>query len=86
MLSFSSDMAFGEDMLVAGSYHGFNIYRLEESGFLINAQLYLGGQGDVSVVGNLLIMSVQDTGGRLDCGLQGVDQGRMKSVFENKGV
>ena len=32
-----------------------------------------GGQGDVSVVGDLLIMSVQDTRGRLDCGLQGVD-------------
>ena len=31
-----------------------------------------GGQGDVSIVGNLLIMSVEQTRGRLDCGLQGV--------------
>ena len=31
-----------------------------------------GGQGDVSVVGDLLIMSVQETRSRLDCGLQGV--------------
>ena len=76
MLSFSNtDMAFSEDMLVAGSYHGFNIYRLEESGFpnLMTSVVCPGGQGDVSVVGNLLIMSVQDTRGRLDCGLQGVD-------------
>ena len=76
MLSFSNtDMAFSEDMLVAGSYHGFNIYQLEESGFpnLMTSVVCPGGQGDVSVVGNLLIMSVQDTRGRLDCGLQGVD-------------
>ena len=76
MLSFSNtDMAFTEDMLVAGSYHGFNIYRLEEDGFpnLITSVVCPGGQGDVSVVGNLLIMSVQDTRGRLDCGLEGVD-------------
>ena len=31
-----------------------------------------GGQGDVSVVGSLLILSVEQTRGRLDCGLQGV--------------
>ena len=76
MLSFSNtDMAFSKDMLVAGSYHGFNIYRIEESGFpnLMTSVVCPGGQGDVSVVENLLIMSVQDTRGRLDCGLQGVD-------------
>ena len=76
MLSFSNtDMAFSKDMLVAGSYHGFNIYRLEESGFpnLMTSVVCPGGQGDVSVVENLLIVSVQDTRGRLDCGLQGVD-------------
>ena len=75
-LSFSNtDMAFTKDMLVAGSYHGFNIYRLEEDGFpnLMTSVVCPGGQGDVSVVGDLLIMSVQDTRGRLDCGLQGVD-------------
>jgi len=31
-----------------------------------------GGQGDVSIVGDLLIMSVEQTRGRLDCGLEGV--------------
>jgi hypothetical protein len=31
-----------------------------------------GGQGDVSVHGNLLFMSVEQTRGRLDCGTQGV--------------
>jgi uncharacterized protein (DUF305 family) len=76
MLSFSNtDMAFGNDLLVAGSYHGFNIYQLEENGFpnLMTSVVCPGGQGDVSIVGNLLVMSVQDMRGRLDCGLEGVD-------------
>ena len=75
MLSFdNTDMAFSNDLLIAGSYHGFNIYRLEEDGIPnhITSVVCPGGQGDVSVVGNLLIISVQDTRGRLDCGLQGV--------------
>jgi hypothetical protein len=66
-------MAFRDDVLVAGSYHGFNIYRLAENGIpsLVSSVICPGGQGDVSIVGDLLIMSVQDTRGRLDCGLQG---------------
>lgn len=75
MLSFdNTDMAFSNDLLIAGSYHGFNIYRLQEDGIPkhITSVVCPGGQGDVSVVGNLLILSVQDTRGRLDCGLEGV--------------
>ena len=75
LLSFSNtDMAFAGDVLVAGSYHGFNIYRLLEDGMpkLISSVVCPGGQGDVSIVGDLLIMSVEQTRGRLDCGLEGV--------------
>jgi len=75
LLSFANtDMAFSGDVLVAGSYHGFNVYRLTESGSpeLLSSVVCPGGQGDVSIVGDLLIMSVQDTRGRLDCGLEGV--------------
>mgnify|MGYP003346173800 FL=1 len=74
MLSFSNtDMAFKDNVLVAGSYHGFNIYDLGDDGIpsLISSVICRGGQGDVSIVENLLIMSVQDTRGRVDCGLQG---------------
>lgn len=77
LLSFSNtDMAFSRDVLVTGSYHGFNIYRLEGNGIpnQISSVVCPGGQGDVSVVGDLLIMSVQDTRGRLDCGLEGIDE------------
>ena len=77
LLSFSNtDMAFFDDVLVAGSYHGFNIYRLGEDGIPapLSSVVCPGGQGDVSVVGNLLIMSVEQTRGRLDCGLEGVQE------------
>ena len=75
LLSFSNtDIAFRDDIMVAGSYHGFNIYRLEDDGIptLQASVVCPGGQGDVSIAGDLLIMSVEETRGRLDCGLQGV--------------
>jgi uncharacterized protein (DUF305 family) len=75
LLSFANtDMAFSGDVLVAGSYHGFNVYRLEASEVpeLLSSVVCPGGQGDVSIVGDLLIMSVQETRARLDCGLGGV--------------
>ena len=75
LLNFSNtDMAFSGDVLVAGNYHGFNIYRLQQGGLpkLISSVVCPGGQGDVSIVGDLLIMSVEQTRGRVDCGLEGV--------------
>ena len=75
MLSFSNtDMAFKDNLLIAGSYHGFNIYELQENGVpnLITSVVCPGGQGDVSVVEDILIMSVEETRGRVDCGLDGV--------------
>ena len=77
MLSFSNtDMAFSGDLLVTGSYHGFNMYQLQDSGIpnLVSSVVCPGGQGDVSIVGDLLIMSVEQTRGRLDCGLEGVSE------------
>ncbi len=74
LLNFANtDMAFFGDVLVAGSYHGFNLYRLGANGVpvLLSSVVCPGGQGDVSVVGTLLIMSVEQTRGRVDCGLQG---------------
>ena len=70
----NTDLAFAGDRVFAGSYHGFNTYRVEvpSSPQLVSSVVCPGGQGDLSVVGNLLIMSVEQTRGRLDCGLQGV--------------
>ena len=77
LLSFANtDIAFAGDVMIAGSYHGFNIYRLNEDELPtpLSSVVCPGGQGDVSIVGHLLIMSVQETRGRLDCGLEGVNE------------
>jgi uncharacterized protein (DUF305 family) len=77
LLSFwNTDMAFSGDVLVAGNYHGFNVYKLDQQGLptLTSSIVCPGGQGDVSIVDDLLIMSVEQTRGRIDCGLQGVSE------------
>lgn len=77
LLSFANtDMAFADDVMVVGNYHGFNIYRLLQGGppELLSSVVCPGGQGDVSIVDNFLIMSVEQTRGRLDCGLEGVTE------------
>lgn len=76
-LSFSNtDMAFAGDKLVMGSYHGFNVYQLQDDGTpkLFSSVVCPGGQGDISIVGDLLIMSVEQTRGRVDCGLDGISE------------
>ena len=75
-LSFSnSDIAFSGNHLWMGNYHGFNTYNIENARRprLLASVVCPGGQGDVSVHGNLLFMSVEQTRGRLDCGTQGVE-------------
>ena len=76
-------MAFKGDVLVTGNYHGFNIYRLTDAKAptLLSSVVCPGGQGDVSIVGNLLIMSVEQTRGRVDCGRQGVNEDVSKDRF-----
>ena len=88
LLSFAqTDMAFSGDVLVTGNYHGFNIYRLPDAKsdakapMLLSSVVCPGGQGDVSIVGNLLIMSVEQTRGRVDCGRQGVNEDVSKERF-----
>jgi uncharacterized protein (DUF305 family) len=83
-LSFSNtDMAFSGDILAAGNYHGINLYRLTESAEpeLISSIVCPGGQGDVSIVGNLMLMSVESTSGRVDCGREGVGAGPSPERF-----
>ena len=77
LLSFSNtDLLFSDDYLIAGNYHGFNTYDISnpDSPEHIASVVCPGGQGDVSLVGDLIIMSVQEVRGRLDCGLEGVPE------------
>ena len=84
ILSFANtDMAFTKGFVIEGSYHGFNSYNIEDP---MNPQLLAsvvcpGGQGDISIYKNLLFMSVEETRGRLDCGLQGVAERASEERF-----
>jgi hypothetical protein len=70
----NSDLAFRGNYLFVGNFSGFNVYDIAnpKSPKLVSSVVCPGGQGDVSVHGNLLFMSVEQTRGRLDCGTQGV--------------
>ena len=70
----NSDLAFSGTHLFMGSFHGFNTYDIENARRprLLASIVCPGGQGDVSVYGNLLFMSVEQTRGRIDCGTEGV--------------
>ena len=76
LLSFANtDMAFAKDLLAVGNYHGFNLYRLGKGApVLLSSVVCPGGQGDMSIVGDILIMSVEQTRGRVDCGLEGISE------------
>jgi hypothetical protein len=69
----NSDFAFQGDHLFMGNFYGVNIYDISSPANtrLLTSMICPGGQGDVSVYKNLLIMSVEMPNGRLDCGTQG---------------
>ena len=71
----NSDIAFTDNYMFVGNYHGFNTYSVEDPQAVERLISFVcpGGQGDVSVYGDLLFMSVEQTRGRLDCGSGGVE-------------
>ena len=70
----NSDLAFRRADLFLGNFNGFNIYDIEtpKKPRVLASIVCPGGQGDVSIYGNLLFMSVEQTRGRVDCGAGGV--------------
>ena len=87
MLSFAnSDLAFSGNHLFMGNFNGFNTYDVERPGKpkLLASVVCPGGQGDVSVRGNLLIMSVEQTRGRIDCGTQGIQDEGQRRAFPRR--
>jgi len=70
----NSDLAFSGTLVFVGNFNGFNTYDIEtpKKAQLFASVVCPGGQGDLSVYGHLLFMSVEETRGRVDCGTQGV--------------
>ncbi len=66
----ASDLGFGDKYAVLGNYNGFNIVDISKPAdpTLVTSVVCPGGQGDPSVFGNLVFMSVEETRGRVDCG------------------
>src|SRR5688572_3434155 len=73
----NSDLAFEGDHAFVGNFNGFQIYDISDpaSPTLRTAVVCPGGQGEVSVYGNLLFMSAEETRARTDCGAPGVPTG-----------
>lgn len=70
----NSDFAFEGNTLFQGNFYGVSIYNISDPAHTkpITTLVCPGGQGDVSVYGHLLFMSVEMPNGRIDCGTQGV--------------
>ncbi|HEX7122524.1 MAG TPA: hypothetical protein VF178_09170 [Gemmatimonadaceae bacterium] len=71
----NSDLAFRGNLLFQGNYTGFQIWDISNPAnpTLRKKIICPGNQGDPSIYGNLLFVSIQATSARLDCGTQGVD-------------
>jgi hypothetical protein len=70
----NADLAFNGNYVFQGGYHGFQVWDVSDpkNPVLRTSFACPGGQGDPSIYGNLLFISVEETSGRLDCGAQGV--------------
>jgi hypothetical protein len=66
----NTDLAVSDGKLFVGNFNGFNAYDISGDGppQLVMSVVCPGGQGDVSVHGDLLFMSVEENRGRLNCG------------------
>jgi hypothetical protein len=69
----NSDLAFTGDHAIVGNFNGVQVYDISDptDPELRTAFVCPGGQGDPSVYGDLLFISVEETRGRIDCGTQG---------------
>ncbi len=70
----NSDLAFMGRYAIQGNYSGWQVWDVTNPARPTLAKAYVcpGSQSDVSVFRNLLFVSGEATSGRLDCGLEGV--------------
>jgi hypothetical protein len=79
----NSDLAFRGNLVFQGNFHGVQVWDVSTPSApkLRTSIVCPGGQNDVSVLGNLLFMSVEEMTGRVDCGTQGVQEPVSKERF-----
>lgn len=72
----NSDLAFTGKYAIQGNYNGIMIWDISDPAnpSLVTQYVCPASQSDVSVYNNLLFVSGEGYGGRLDCGTQGVDE------------
>ncbi len=70
----NSDLAFSGDYAFQGNYNGIMIWDLSDPSApeLVTEYVCPASQSDVSVYGDLMFVSGEGLGGRLDCGTEGV--------------
>jgi hypothetical protein len=74
--STNSDLAFKGDYAIQGNYDGIIVWDISDPSApsLVTTYVCPASQSDVSVSGDLLFVSGEGLGGRLDCGTQGVQE------------
>lgn len=79
----NSDMAFGGHYLYQGNFSGFQIWDISSplAPKLTESLSCFTEQGDPSIYHNLLFISAEDPGSRVDCGSQGVKDTVSKDRF-----
>jgi hypothetical protein len=72
--STNSDLAFTGKYAIQGNYNGFQVWDISNPSkpSLVKGYVCPASQSDVSVYKNLLFVSGEGQGGRIDCGTQGV--------------
>ncbi len=72
----NSDLAFTGEYAIQGNYNGFQVWNIEDPSNPASTTTHLcpASQSDVSVYKNLLFVSGEGMGGRVDCGTEGVDE------------
>jgi hypothetical protein len=70
----NSDLAFGGHYLYQGNFSGVQVWDIADPANPVIAAVPVcfTEQGDVSVYGHLLFVSAENTGSRLDCGTDGI--------------
>ena len=72
----NSDLAFTGVYAIQGNYNGMQVWNIEDprQPTLVTGYICPASQSDVSVYGDLLFVSGEGRGGRLDCGTEGVEE------------